>query len=110
MTDISNRAVGQEAVLTPAGPPCISTTIGYRLAGSKFSGYTNHPCTRKPSFSHKTLSAFPQCGCWDASACVTCCQLPTGPAQTSGGCSHDDRTTALVRPSAASEKFGKLPA
>src|SRR6266516_1779079 len=107
---MSNRAVGHEAVLRPAGPPWISTTIGYRLPGSKFSGYTNHPCTRKSSLFQTMLSAFPQCGRCAAFACVTWRQFPTGPAQTSGGCSQEDRTTADVLPSLAIEKLGKFPA
>src|SRR5579864_5957039 len=49
------------------------------------------------------LSALPHEGRRARLSCVTCFQLPVGPAHTSGGALNDSRTAAEVLPSRESE-------
>src|ERR1700685_317373 len=85
------------------GPPCTLTTRGYFLVESKSFGSMSQPCTRVVPFIQCTLRISPQAGLMSEFRFVSCFQLPTGPAQSSGGVLADWRMTAVTTLSLAED-------
>src|SRR4030095_2316079 len=96
--------VGQSASAAPDGPPCATTTIGYRFFASNPRGASNQPCTRLPALSQCSDVASPQKGLTPALIDVRAFHAPTGPARTSGASRNELNAPADAVPERAIAK------
>src|SRR4030095_11006925 len=93
--------VGQSASAAPDGPPCATTTIGYRFFASNPRGGASQPCTRLPALSQCSDVASPHKGLTPALIDVRAFHAPTGPARTSGASRNELNAPADAVPERA---------